>query len=136
MIPVNQTIFTAPGGNCFQACIASILELKLEDVPHVFKDSNIGDNWKQEEWSQVCWFADENGYRAFWIDPEEKDLMEKLVNSDLYYIAMGPSRRGNWGHCVVMHKGEYIHDPMNDGFLNGDPWLYVGFEELCFNLNE
>jgi len=32
--PVNQTITTIPGGNCFAACVASLLELPLEDVPN------------------------------------------------------------------------------------------------------
>ena len=34
MKPVDQTILTAPGGNCFAACVASILELPLADVPN------------------------------------------------------------------------------------------------------
>ncbi len=33
MKPVDQTI-TGDGGNCFQAALASVLELPLEDVPH------------------------------------------------------------------------------------------------------
>ena len=34
MNKVMQTIFTGPDSNCFQACIASILELPLEKVPN------------------------------------------------------------------------------------------------------
>ena len=33
MKPVDQTRFGCPGGNCYQAVIASILELDLEEVP-------------------------------------------------------------------------------------------------------
>jgi len=32
MKPVKQTNISIPGGNCFQACVASILELPLESV--------------------------------------------------------------------------------------------------------
>lgn len=36
MKPVYQTIVSAPGvvGNCWVACIASLLEISIEDVPH------------------------------------------------------------------------------------------------------
>lgn len=33
MVPVYQTKFGIPGGNCIQACLASVLEVGLEDVP-------------------------------------------------------------------------------------------------------
>ena len=32
MKPVDQTSFGFPGGNCFSACVASILELPIDDV--------------------------------------------------------------------------------------------------------
>lgn len=34
MKPVDQTTFGFPGGNCFSACIASLLEMPLDDVPY------------------------------------------------------------------------------------------------------
>lgn len=34
MKPVDQTIFGKPGGNCLAACIATILELPLDDGLH------------------------------------------------------------------------------------------------------
>ena len=45
MTPVKQTILTDKTvdppvvGNCFQACVASLLDLPLDDVPH-FCDCN------------------------------------------------------------------------------------------------
>ena len=43
--PVYQTQFGMPNGNCFAACVASILELKIEDIPNFCA---IGDeNWLQ-----------------------------------------------------------------------------------------
>ena len=46
MIPVNQTTFNTKG-NCFEACIASMLEIDLNQVPFFSKD-----NWYKEcnEW--------------------------------------------------------------------------------------
>jgi hypothetical protein len=34
---VNQTTFS-PGGNCFAACIASLLSMRIEDVPNLQGD--------------------------------------------------------------------------------------------------
>jgi hypothetical protein len=47
MKPVEQTIFTAPGGDCFPACLASLLELPLSEVPN-----HQGADWweRYQEW--------------------------------------------------------------------------------------
>lgn len=127
MTPVSQTVCTFPGGNCFQACVASVLDLPLYDVPHFMEGSDGW--WTQERWDAVRSFAASHGYRAFWIDPTaEPELVSLLDGSDLFYIAIGPSRGGDWGHCVVRHRGGDCHDPAEAGFLAGEPWLYVGFE--------
>lgn len=34
MKPITQTDTTFKSGNCGEACIASILEINLEDIPH------------------------------------------------------------------------------------------------------
>ena len=43
MKPVDQTLFGEGRGNCLPACIASVLELPLEAVPHfVLEDDWVG----------------------------------------------------------------------------------------------
>ena len=39
MIPIDMTEYSGEGtvGNCYQCCLASILELPLEKVPHFYK---------------------------------------------------------------------------------------------------
>lgn len=61
MQPVKQTI-NGIGGNCFPACIASILELSLDDVPHFFRGS-AGGNWTQEQWDHLRSWAEGGGIR-------------------------------------------------------------------------
>ena len=39
MKPVDQTTFGFPGGNCFSACVASLLELPIDEVPYFMGDS-------------------------------------------------------------------------------------------------
>lgn len=128
MIPVLQTIRVAPNGNCFPACIASIFEISIDDVPHFFAGSAGTDLWTQAQWDAVKAFAESRNHVATWIDPEtESEFAARLEASDLYYIAFGDSITGV-GHCVVMRKGEYVHDPMGRKFLTSKPWLYVLFE--------
>lgn len=45
MNPVEQTELTSPDGNCFAACVASILELSLTDVPD-YKGPGWLDRWQ------------------------------------------------------------------------------------------
>ncbi len=128
MIPIQQTITTVPGGNCFQACVASIFEQPLDSVPN-FLDGAAGDSyWTDEQWNAVRAFASSHGARAEWIDPDT-EKPDDLEASDLYYIATGPSRRyPQFHHCVVMHKGQFVHDPLPaGGFLSGPPTHYIFF---------
>lgn len=126
-----QTIFTAPGGNCFSACVASILELPLEQVPHFFAEArSTNEVWTQADWDQVLRFANDQGHYAHWVDPdEEPGLVRLLVGSGLPYVAFGPSPRGPYGHCVVMRGEQLVHDPRPDGTgLAGKPWLFIVFD--------
>lgn len=52
MIPVAQRIVDPDRGDCFSACIASILELPLDSVPTIHGD----DNW--DRW--LAWFRGAN----------------------------------------------------------------------------
>lgn len=37
MKPVDQTQFGWPHGNCFMACVASIMEVGLDDLPDLYE---------------------------------------------------------------------------------------------------
>lgn len=133
MKPVMQSITTAPGGDCFRACVASILDLSLDDVPHFFEHSGVNDFMTQAEWVQVRCFAREHQRYATHLDPDgdpagPNDLpyIAMLRMTGEPYIAIGKSPAGDWGHCVVMQGTEFVHDPSPSGrFLDGEPWLYV-----------
>lgn len=135
MKPVFQTRTQVPGGNCFQACVASIFELPLDDVPY-FLDGAAGDSrWTPEQWNAVRSFAETNNTRATWLDPDDKAdrvYIEKLEQSGLFYIATGPSPTyPQYHHCVVMQHGQYVHDPLpglDKKFLAGAPTHYILFE--------
>lgn len=107
MIPVDQDMFydpdAAPGeqrGNCWSACIASLLELPLHDVPN-FVQVHVdgGENW----WAHTIRFLDDRGYGLWSAEPDEDD----------YVIATGVSPRGNGNvhHAVINRGGTMVHDP-------------------------
>ena len=104
MIPVYQTDFGCGRGNCLQACIASILELPLEDVPHFSLE---------EEWRE----ARDNFLKQFDLYMIEVDAEAcRKIGHHLYgyHIIAGPAPGqpydGLW-HAVVGYNGEIVHDP-------------------------
>ena len=100
MTPVDQDIFINDPqgrvGNCLQACIASICEMELHEVPHFAA-------LPDESWFEtMCNWLYERGY-AF----EDYDTVH---DTDKYMLAIGPSPRGTF-HAVVYKDGQLVHDP-------------------------
>lgn len=97
MKPVDQTFLKPPEGNCFAACVASILEVPLEALPN-FKGENWCDLWNQ------------------WLEPLNLRLLmiehrQWLERPPGYAIVGVDSPRGDWLHAVVCKDGEIVHDP-------------------------
>jgi hypothetical protein len=115
VIPTRQTIFGYPHGNCFQACVASITDTPLEEVPHFCDGEN--ENW----WSDTKKWCEQNGLVVVNFE-WNINLLPTLEAIDDHYIVSGPSPRGNWLHSVVGYKGKCVHDPHpDDAMLAGDP---------------
>lgn len=106
MIPVYQTIFGAPDGNCFQACIASVLELPLDDVPHFCKGDN--PHWMRDTLD----FLRPVGLSLLTVHLPEGLDAEDLP--DAWCVLSGPGPRGH-RHSVVGRGGMMVHDPHPDG---------------------
>lgn len=133
MTPVLQTDYRAPGGNCFQACVASILDLPLASVPHFLKGSD-GGMWTQDHWDVVRRFAEQYGRMAVWLDPDKPEdlpFIQRMNDEGLYAVATGKAfPSSEYGHCVVWQRGQLAHDPMGDGHgLASEPWLYILFPQ-------
>ena len=125
MRPVRQTITTVPGGNCFAACVAAILEIPIDHVPNFCADGT--EDWmaKGNEWfgrRGLCMF-DFEGSRPGGPLADCNGLVDGM-----YLIASGKSPRGDWKHSVVAryclgdgaHCLALVHDPHPDGtFLDG-----------------
>jgi hypothetical protein len=123
MIPIDQTKVGPVEGNCWAACIASILELPIEEVPNFVVEYEGEYLKKTEEWI--------NGLvkTRLWLKGHELGLVTvHCGNSPLgcigttYWIGVGKSPRGP-DHAVVYHGEDLVHDPHPDKTgLEGIPW--------------
>jgi hypothetical protein len=114
MIPVNQTKFTFEEGNCGEACVASILEIELSEVPK-FNDPSNPTN-ATGYCQRVRDFVSKFGYSYIDIRFDDGNDPKEFLK-DCWVIATGPSPRAieDWHrHAVVWYNGEIVHDPHPD----------------------
>lgn len=116
MIPVDQTIPKPPKGDCFRACIASILELPILNLPNPHHpEFHWWDAWNK-------WLDDRGLDLVEWDIPpgnERPDGLGVWCPLRGFWIATVPSlnlppnpERPNLGrHCIVMKGLEIAHDP-------------------------
>ncbi len=115
MIPVNQKFLQEPDngsiGDCWRACIASVLELPIDDVPH-FGELDVRIGMKMQ-----LLLLHEHGLTLYSMYGEGSMSNHPEMQKDdhEYYFAIGPSPRDkNVNHQVVCHKGKIVHDPHPD----------------------
>ena len=96
MKPVTQSR-TGNNGTCFRACLASVLDLKENDVPD-FPDANQDPG--------VNHFLAKHGLRYDEVSAHDPDTPPPVG----LHIMLGTSPRGG-DHAVVGRDGKLIHDP-------------------------
>lgn len=118
MKPVDQTLFGGKEGNCYAACLASLLELSIDDVPNFCAHPG---NWlgRAEEWTRKNHGLTMLGFRpkgegAFYCIPA------------VYHIMAGKSPRG-LDHAVVAFQGQMVHDPhpSRDGLVSAREYEFL-----------
>jgi hypothetical protein len=116
-------------GNCFQAAIASVLELDLDDVPEApVKTAPTATEGDQNAWEVYLGGIDR------WLEPRGMGLFaialaEKTRLSDLkdhavpsgYWIMGITSLFPDNGHCLVARGREIVHDPEQNPLVGDDP---------------
>lgn len=99
MIPVMQTKFTDIKkdihGNCFRACVASLLEIDIEAIP-AWEDMGSDGSWADSYYS----FLNQHGYDASglminldWDGDWWNEVIEATPGVDGYVIVGGTSPR-------------------------------------------
>lgn len=86
------------------ACLASLLEIAIEDVPELLPLPNEEVHWMEKF---------ENFLRGYGIQPIIYSANFKPPR-DIYYLKWGTSPRG-LPHSVIGRNGETIHDPHPEG---------------------
>lgn len=113
MKPVDQLILHDGDksiGDCFRACVASILELPCEEVPHVVAMGKDSDDSRRllNEWLKPLGF---HFVELQWPEGEDASILAWVVPRG-YYVFSGPSPRWPdcWHSCVGL-GGKIVHDP-------------------------
>ena len=128
MTPQKLTISSPENGDCLRACVASLLDLPIEQVPN-FMDNGKGDDGR--------WFSDpENGMNAFlWRNGYEykgyrhpEEAISLCTGVDGYYI--GTVNSVNFRgctHAVIFHGLKLAFDPSLR-----KQWKGTGKNALCY----
>lgn len=133
MIAHTQTIFGngdqgATPGNCMQAALASLLDLPLDQVPHLMLFENwqaAAALWLKGRGKQLRIFNNWQSHCTAW---EAHGILTAALDrapSRQMMLAVGHSTNGPWAHIVVWKGGELVHDthPNRKG-LKGAPDEY------------
>jgi len=110
--PTNKASLT-PGsvGNCYSACLASLLGLPMDEVPHIQHLRNVAEYHAAIE---LPW--EDRRIAREWLR-STRDLDLCIVNRDsldelgVHYILTVSSHNGPWNHAVIARLGEVVFDP-------------------------
>lgn len=110
MKPIKQTK-VGEDGNCFQAVIASMLELGLDDVPDFCNLYSTFDKWfgKCNNWLSKF------GLGIVALTVETKNDYEIIGDNQNYkgcLIADLKQQHMPYDHVVIIKNGKLVHDPM------------------------
>lgn len=131
MIPVFQDNTTPGKGNCYSACLASLLELPLASVP------NFRAEFPAQEFNErIQEFLARYGLfvlRILMRDADDEPIDHPFipcVPEGALCIAGGKSPRGSHGHAVVgqIASGcnfELLHDPNREAAVKGVETLWT-----------
>lgn len=116
MTPVMRSIPHDPSnglyGDCHRACIASLLDLPLEEVPHFAHDNPSGEVF----WDRQSVFLDSHGLAGVNVAFVEGTTREHLrrycrTNCPGVYCILGGTSPLGVDHSVVACDGDVVHDP-------------------------
>ena len=122
---VKQTTPT----NCFRACVATVLNIPIEEVPEACD----GAKWDWDKFQD--WLAD-RGLQAIEMTFGSGGTIYP-VRKPVLCIITGKSPRRDVQHAVVanllgMEGFELLHDPHeSDGFIDGEPCQATFFVPLA-----
>ena len=112
MKPVDQTTW-GDDGNCWAACLASLLECSIEEIPDFSPAACRKRGSGAVPWWAFCdgWLRNEHNLALLMIlGPNE----QSLVMRSAHHIVSGMGPRGI-PHSVIALDGDIVHDPHPEG---------------------
>ncbi|MBC5772785.1 hypothetical protein H8S95_01810 [Pontibacter sp. KCTC 32443] len=105
MIKVYQTKFNDEG-NCFAACVASVLKCNIEDLPHL----GVDEDWEEYEQRLNDYLRENYSTVLTHVSYDDWRDFINLYLRDSYCIVSGQSNRG-YEHAVIYKNELLVHDP-------------------------
>ena len=124
MKPVKQTIFDSSLGDCFRACVASIFEFSISEMPNFWEQTQDCDVY----WRMTNeWLSEVKGFKCILVEMEDN---HKFFLSGLVCVAIGKKVKGGEDHAVVW-RDRLIHDPhLTKTGLMGEPSTFAIFSPI------
>ena len=98
---------TGANGDCFRACIASLLDEELAAVPDFAGE---GEHWLAD----VQAYLRERGLFYLQVEIKDRMLESAFREGQTWHLVEGISPRGGEHACVALN-GKLIHDPHPSG---------------------
>jgi hypothetical protein len=118
MKPVNQEITTGGEGDCLSACLASLLEIEIGQVPKFRRDHGPEEmmpatrSWLVENFglSLICFYIEKVPIKWLGAAPGQLCIAvgRRAARGELYHAVVG--RLSDGGHAFEM-----VHDPYPSG---------------------
>ena len=120
MKPVDMQVFEAGKGDCLRACIASILELRPDEVPNFTEI-------KGPQARVVTQWLSTRGLALLEVPVASMDFYFVFEYAKIWHIISGRGPRG-LRHATVGLSGKIVHDPHpSRAGLIGEPETYEFF---------
>lgn len=139
MIPVDQRYVQnadLPVGDCLAACVASIFELPLGDVPHFMKIAAR----RETPWQKILiGWSHELGFVVNTISyrPRKRPYRKPVHWHPRYWIAAVRSSYSDDGvHAIVMKADQVAHDPNPRSRERHEQTGYRFLGEIWFEVHE
>lgn len=134
MIPVFQRIRHRPDegiwGNCHRACIASILNLTYEEVPHFAHGGPTAEEFQSREREFLLFRGFVPIVIAYLAESGLEAILRAVgfMNPNTYYI-LGGTTAGGTPHSVIGFNDKVVHDPNGAGIVGplNDGLYYITF---------
>lgn len=110
-------------GDCWKTCIASLLELPMDDVPHFVE---YGDMWWDVTQAFIKAIVGNDKELAWWED------VQLIPAGQEFLIGTGDSPRGDYQHAVIVDRAaRVVHDPHpSRAGLAGPPTTFFAIADV------